>query len=417
MLKANVEEFFNGLRQTFISKPPNSRIHGPTLVRTFYSNFCKQLPSELTSFIENYLLFGNLKKTKTYINSDEGKKALKKYLKKLHINTCDLCGNRIYSKQLYKVDSHRFCSTICSAKSPLTKMRKEESYLKTLGVTNPWKLESVRQKALTAAKSPESLRKRKDTRERHKQENPDYVNNYIEKSKSTCLVRYGETNYSKTKDAKLKQKKYYQENFGVDCNFQTKQFKKKSKKTCLEKYGSSRYSNSTEGRDAMSNFWKNNPEFKKQVRKKAAVTMIDRYGASFSSHVPEILDKIQESRFSRKTFKIQGVTFKGLLGYEPFALRYLVEDKNVPVNHIQTGLRCIGNFAYYYDNKKHLYYPDFFVEDKIGTYIEVKSLYTYQNDINRVYLKLNSIVKAGYKAMLLIFDSKGNLIHKELFRP
>jgi len=56
---------------------------------------------------------------------------------------------------------------------------------------------------------------------------------------------------------------------------------------------------------------------------------------------------------------------------------------------------------FWYDNKKHRYYPDFYVP-KDNLIIEVKSGYTLNKNRKRNDMKFESVKNAGYNFKLMI---------------
>ena len=58
------------------------------------------------------------------------------------------------------------------------------------------------------------------------------------------------------------------------------------------------------------------------------------------------------------------------------------------------------------NDKKHRYYCDIFIP-KINTIYEVKSTWTYEKDIDDIYLKKQACINSGYLFKLYVFDSKG----------
>lgn len=112
----------------------------------------------------------------------------------------------------------------------------------------------------------------------------------------------------------------------------------------------------------------------------------------------------------RQTLRLKGKTFSNVLGYEPHALRYLVQDRLVEARRIKTSK--LPRFRYR-DSKGKLrhYVPDMLVDhDKI---IEVKSIATlgcapgYPATLSNVKVKRLATIRAGYEFRLLVFNGKG----------
>ena len=97
-----------------------------------------------------------------------------------------------------------------------------------------------------------------------------------------------------------------------------------------------------------------------------------------------------------------------VLGYENICLQEL-EDKNKEVD-IYAGENIeIPHFKYItLDNKNHIYYPDIYIPDQ-NRIIEVKSVWTYNLDINKILYKARS-VSINHIFELWIYDSNKKLV-------
>lgn len=120
----------------------------------------------------------------------------------------------------------------------------------------------------------------------------------------------------------------------------------------------------------------------------------------------------------RMRVKVQGKSFD-VQGYEPHALRWLVEQANVPVKNISTT--NLPTFDYVLKGKHRKYYPDIMVKGKYV--VEVKSMYVagitrasggYRDSPEELWTmlkaKAQSVKKQGYVFRLLVMNRKGERV-------
>jgi hypothetical protein len=143
---------------------------------------------------------------------------------------CSVCG------KIKKINSSLgipdFCSVKCSRGQSVEKTKK--TCLEKYGVDNP-------------AKTKLSKDKYKETcLRKYGVESYNSTEDSKNKSKETCLEKYGTDSYIKTKDFKDKSKETCLEKYGVDSFNSTKESKDKIKETCLEKYGVDSFSKTEE---------------------------------------------------------------------------------------------------------------------------------------------------------------------------
>ena len=114
--------------------------------------------------------------------------------------------------------------------------------------------------------------------------------------------------------------------------------------------------------------------------------MLETYGAESAMQCPELFRKAQSTSFRRKPYiSPDGKTFM-VLGYEGVALDeilkeegiktlYAGEDPEIPV------FQYVGD-----DDKTHYYYPDIYIPEE-NRVIEIKSVYTYNQDPEKTLCK------------------------------
>jgi predicted nuclease of restriction endonuclease-like RecB superfamily len=182
----------------------------------------------------------------------------------------------------------------------------------------------------------------------------------VEKVKETCMKKFGVSNAGQSEEIKSKIRETYEKNYGMH-PLKTDEVKSKREKTCLEKYGG-------------------HPNQNKEVQIKAEVNSF-----AYKEYVLP----------SGKKVKYQG--------YENMALDELV--KLYKEADISIGRSNIPSITYYIDEKKHVYFPDFFIQ-KENKIIEVKSEWTIQLRRGNIEEKAQATRKAGYAYEIWVYNDK-----------
>jgi hypothetical protein len=172
-----------------------------------------------------------------------------------------------------------------------------------------------------------------------------------ERSKKTCLERYG-----------------------VEYPTQAKVVQDKTKNTCLARYGVE-YANQA-----------------KVNSDKILATMLERYGACYPQWHPKYKDFTLPSG---KVVKIQG--------YEHHALKKLLET--YAEEDLDVGCKTIKAVPYFFDGKDRKYYPDIYVKS-CNLIIEVKSEYTLKFKKEQTLEKIRATKLLGFVAQLWVYDKK-----------
>lgn len=112
-----------------------------------------------------------------------------------------------------------------------------------------------------------------------------------------------------------------------------------------------------------------------------------------------------------KEYKFSDVRSELVLGYEPWALDFLLKQGINPKSILcgQNGRQKIPVFRYTFKGVEHRFYPDIKVDDKI---YEVKSDWTMYStrDLFRVNKAKFKSASKTYNVEFLVFDDKGKLI-------
>ena len=140
-----------------------------------------------------------------------------------------------------------------------------------------------------------SLSKKKSDKEKYGTDNYFTTEDYKQKSRQTCLKKYGVNHVAQAKEVKEKIKQSFRRKYGVDYYTQTEEHKKKIQETCLKKYGATNIVNSKSYKDRLED-----------INKKKEQTCIERYGSStfvtsnqFKENQKNIQKKIKEISIKR----------------------------------------------------------------------------------------------------------------------
>lgn len=258
------------------------------------------------------------------------------------------------------------------------KEKAKQTCLEKYGVDHPLKSEEIRTKI------------KETCLEKYGFENVIQVQEFKEKSRETCLKKYSCENPFQVEEFKQKSRETCLEKYGVEYPIQNEKIKEKSRNTCLEKYG---VENVTQV---------------EEFKEKSIQTCLEKYGVKHPCQNPEILEKSRKSAYKLKMFKFPCENIVFVQGYEPFALRKLVEN-NYTYEDIIVSKSNVPEIWYIKDNKNHRYFCDIFIP-KENRIIEVKSIWTYEIDKEEIILKGNAVKDNGYIFDLWIFDKNGNLI-------
>lgn len=147
---------------------------------------------------------------------------------------CDICGKKIkrrysaYLKAIKKHNGQYYCKE-CFNFNPeiraavLEKTRK--TCMEKYGVSNPMKVPEIKEKLAQSCYEKYGVR------------SPAKIPEIIKKCQDTCEKRYGTRFPICSEEAKKKAEKTMMERYGVKSAFSNKKIKEKAKKTILERYG------------------------------------------------------------------------------------------------------------------------------------------------------------------------------------
>lgn len=184
--------------------------------------------------------------------------------------------------------------------------------------------------------------------------------------------------------------------YGVDNVFKSEEIKKKIRELMLKKYGQECYLHS----------------------KDYQLKMLSRWGNIHPMRCPKLFHKMTRTSFSKKKFifeKTKREVF--IMGYEDIAIKYILDyykkTLKLKEDHIIVG-EDVKTF-WYKDQYSDLclYYPDFSFGNNI---VEVKSIWTFNKDPERNYLKFCQVAKEGHPCIVLIYGNNKKLMDKWVFK-
>jgi hypothetical protein len=189
----------------------------------------------------------------------------------------------------------------------------------------------------------------------------------------------------------------------------------KGKKTCMEKYGVDNAAKTPQiiqkVKDAWNEKFGGHPKNNKEVQDKWKATCLEKYGGHPNQN-RDIQIKSEATSFHYKDYIMPSGKIVKYQGYENLALDELV--KLYEEEDLGIGRSNVPSVNYYIDDKKHVYFPDFFIksENKI---IEVKSVWTIGLARGNIEDKAQATVKAGYKYEIWIYSDKKVKVEKKVY--
>ena len=289
---------------------------------------------------------------------------------------CTTCNKENIKCFTYLIKRNSLCKT-CVTIASLPKQK--ETMLKKYGV-------------LHASQNNEIKNKMKETfLQKYGVDNPSKLQEIKEKQQNTNLEKYGVSFIVHNEESKNKMIQTNLKKYGTECCLQNANIKEKIKKTNLEKYG-------------FENVCKN-----LEVQEKIKNTTFNNYGVNYPLQNSEIADNASKKCYKQKIFTCPFGKEIKCQGYEPFALKELIE-LNIEENNIVTGSKNVPCIWYSDKNgKKHRHYVDIFIPS-INKCIEVKSTWTLNKEKSNIFEKQTAAKLLGYNYEIWVYDVKGNKI-------
>jgi hypothetical protein len=232
------------------------------------------------------------------------------------------------------------------------------------------------------------------------------------KSEDTCMKNHGVKNPFESDKIKDKIKETNNERYGADYGVESDIVKDKIKKTNLEKYGStcSLLNQVVMDKIKATNLERYKVEYPFQnitVQDKFKQTNRERYQVDYPAQNQEVAERTQKNAKKYKEYTMPSGTIRKVQGYEPFALRDLLEIYSE--EQIKSDRKDVPHVQYEMNGKKKYYFPDIFVphEKKI---IEVKSPFTLKLKPEQIQLKKKACEEQGFCYEIWCFDARGNRV-------
>ncbi|MDR2436606.1 MAG: hypothetical protein LBD17_00825 [Endomicrobium sp.] len=200
-----------------------------------------------------------------------------------------------------------------------------------------------------------------------------------EKKKQFFLSNYGVENYSqipeKKKELQEKREKFWLKNYGVINNSQLESYKKKRKENTLNKYGVEHTSQRKEVKEKqkqtnLKKYGVTMATNNQKIREKSEKTLLKKYGVKNCQQNPEIRQKTEQTFIKnygcKKICWFRKYKYNNIIFDSSWEVAFYIwnKDHNIKIER-NTNL----SFKYIWEEKEHVYFPDFIIENEI---IEIK---------------------------------------------
>jgi len=221
-----------------------------------------------------------------------------------------------------------------------------------------------------------------------------------EKTKSTCLKKYGVDHYFMLNSVREKSKETCLENYGVENPSQSPIIKQRKIETCLSNFGVDHPSQSVDVREksketTLENYGVENPSQSPIIKQLKKKTMMKNYG------VPNPIYLTTRNGYKYHLYEMPSGKIIKLQGYEPKLMDNLLltysEDDILYEKQDMPEIWYLSSE----NNTWHRYYPDFYIP-KENLVLEVKSEYTYKANLQMNIDKKEATICLGYNYILEI---------------
>ncbi len=180
---------------------------------------------------------------------------------------------------------------------------------------------------------------------------------------------------------------------GISNPSQVEEIKEKSKQTLLLKTG-------------VEHSMKNPVSKRKKIQ-----TCLDRYKSEHPMQNSDIAKNASKKAYKLKEYTMPSGEIRNFQGYEIFGMDMLL--KTYQEDDIVTCRSEVPELWYSFKDKdtRYRHYVDFYIPS-VRKCVEVKSMWTYECNEDKVLAKQAAAKKEGYRYEIWIFDNKNNLIKK-----
>jgi len=218
---------------------------------------------------KKYKDMGSLARHISYIKGKKSHPNIKDYyLKYIGTQIYCYCGketNLISIEKGYR----KYCSSACVARCNKLKEKSKRTCLEKYGVEYSFQSKELRNK------------RRKTMLDKYGTEYALQVEEFKEKYRKTCFKKYGVEYVAQSKIMKEKSKQTMLKKYGVEHALQSEKFKEKSKQTMLEKHNVEHALQSD------------------KFKEKSKQTCLEKYGVEYSFQSKEVQDKIKKTNLDR----------------------------------------------------------------------------------------------------------------------
>jgi hypothetical protein len=244
-------------------------------------------------------------------------------------------------------------------------------------------------------------------------EHPMLVPEFKKKQEETMIANYGVRHNSMNPDTVKKRKDNYKNKYGVEHHFQLPEKIEERRQNCRERFGVDHHLQRDDilNKQRQTNIERRGVEYSLQsndVKAKGIITNLERYGVEHPSQNQEVMERTQKNAKKYKEFTMPSGTIVKVQGYEPYALRDLLNIYTE--DQIKVERKNVPRIKYADGEKTRYHFPDVFIphENKI---VEVKSTWTYRSKGDNVLLKKRCCEEQGYDYEIWVYNGKGKRVN------
>jgi hypothetical protein len=232
-----------------------------------------------------------------------------------------------------------------------------------------------------------------------------------DKIRDTILDKYGVEHSMQSKEIKEKIKQTCLNKYGVEYIYKSDIFKEKYNATILEKYGVKNISQNQDIKNkkvetSLKNYGVEYPSQNQEIKDRIKETNLKKLGVEYPMQSSEVLSKNVKSNYKSKEYIFPSGNIILVQGDEPYALDELIMNENIDETNIITGCKNVPEIWYTDElGKKHRHYVDIFIPTE-NRCIEVKSIWTAKQNEHNIFLKQNAAKEMGYKYEIWIYNER-----------
>lgn len=236
----------------------------------------------------------------------------------------------------------------------------------------------------------------------------------IQKRYDTNLEKYGRINPMQNEEILNKAKKTNLEKYGSYCPAKNPEINLKTEQTNLEKYGTKKYFSSCDSKEKIikHNIEKYGVKYYLQSddkKEKSKITCMEKYGVVHPMHDPIISEKASKNSYLLKKYTFPSGNIIDIQGYENYGLDILINKEKIKEEDIITKRKDVPILWYTYNDIKHRHFVDIYIKSQ-NRCVEIKSTWTFKKNKEEVLLKQKSAQEAGYKYDIWVFDKGAKLV-------